>query len=39
VSTKIWSAVHRALAHQQSADEALTDLQRDLERLRRVGRW
>jgi trehalose/maltose transport system substrate-binding protein len=39
VSTKIWSAVHRALAHQQSAEEALTDLQRDLERLRRVGRW
>jgi trehalose/maltose transport system substrate-binding protein len=39
VSAKIWSAVHRALSHKQSADEALSDLQRDLERLRRVGRW
>lgn len=39
VSSKIWSAVHRALAHQQSPSEALVDLQRELERLRRVGRW
>ncbi len=39
VSTKIWSAVHRALSHKQSADEALADLQRDLDRLRRIGRW
>jgi trehalose/maltose transport system substrate-binding protein len=39
VSAKIWSAVHRALTHKQSADETLSDLQRDLERLRRVGRW
>jgi len=27
------------LSRKQSADEALADLQRDLERLRRVGRW
>ena len=39
VSAKIWGAVHRALTHQQSADAALQELQRDLERLRRVGRW
>jgi trehalose/maltose transport system substrate-binding protein len=39
VSAKIWSAVHRVLSRKQSADEALADLQRDLERLRRVGRW
>jgi trehalose/maltose transport system substrate-binding protein len=39
VSAKIWSAVHRALSRKQGADEALSDLQRDLERLRRVGRW
>jgi len=39
VSNKIWSAVHRALAHQRSAPAALLDLQHDLERLRRVGRW
>jgi trehalose/maltose transport system substrate-binding protein len=39
VSAKIWSAVHRALTRKQSADEALSTLQRDLERLRRTGRW
>ena len=39
LSAKIWGAVHRALTHQQSADAALQELQRDLERLRRVGRW
>jgi trehalose/maltose transport system substrate-binding protein len=39
VSNKIWSAVHRTLGGQQSADETLGDLQRELERLRRVGRW
>ena len=39
VSTKIWSAVHRALSRKQSADESLADLQRDLDRLRRIGRW
>ena len=39
VSTKIWSAVHRALSHKQPAEIALSDLQRDLERLRRIGRW
>ena len=39
VSAKIWGAVHRALTHQQSAGAALQELQRDLERLRRVGRW
>ena len=39
LSAKIWGAAHRALTHQQSADAALQELQRDLERLRRVGRW
>lgn len=39
VSAKIWSAVHRALSGSQTSDAALAGLQRDLLRLRQVGRW
>jgi trehalose/maltose transport system substrate-binding protein len=39
VSAKFWGAVHAALSGRATAQAALTGLDRDLERLRRVGRW
>jgi trehalose/maltose transport system substrate-binding protein len=39
VSAKFWSAIHAALAGRETAQESLARLDRDLERLRRVGRW
>jgi len=39
VSAKFWGAVHAALSGRETADAALAGLDRDLERLRRVGRW
>jgi trehalose/maltose transport system substrate-binding protein len=39
VSAKLWSAIHAALSGRETAPEALARLERDLERLRRVGRW
>ena len=39
VSAKFWSAVHAALSGRETAQESLARLDRDLERLRRVGRW
>ena len=39
VSAKFWSAVHAVLSGRETAPESLAALDRDLERLRRVGRW
>jgi trehalose/maltose transport system substrate-binding protein len=39
VSAKFWSAVHAALSGRQTAQESMGRLDRELERLRRVGRW
>ena len=39
VSAKFWNAVHAALSGRETAQESLARLDRDLERLRRVGHW
>jgi trehalose/maltose transport system substrate-binding protein len=39
VSAKFWSAVHRVLTGDDSPEAALATLQRELQRLQRVGRW
>ena len=39
VSAKFWSAVHAVLSGRETAPASLAQLERDLERLRRVGRW
>jgi trehalose/maltose transport system substrate-binding protein len=39
VSAKFWGAVHATLSGRETAQASLARLDRDLERLRRVGRW